>query len=198
MDLDGVLLEGLDPRPFDYLEGLNPSPFDRNKDVKGSKWQDESRGVRTTLQDPPEFTLDRPTNTLAAIDASTLKTQPLKLLDGVELDYIENFLNTFTAPSFPFLRTGDTLDECACTSERSPEGEEQERKSRHVVAEHKRKDKIRGEFNRLARLIPSLAREKGRKTQAKVIAAANQYILELRRENERLCSLLAHSRPPNR
>lgn len=125
-----------------------------------------------------------------------LPPPPVKLLDGAELDYIEAFLNSLAAPDAGTPSPGGGSGSGGLVAERlslamPAEEEESERKSRHVVAEHRRKEKIRGELDRLAQLVPALGDAGGgRRTQAKVIAAASRYILDLQRENEALRALL--------
>ena len=111
-----------------------------------------------------------------------------QLLGDSELFYLTDFFNTLQNPNLN--PAAPVVAPAALGSKRSLD--EQERKSRHVASEHKRRDRIKDELDHMMELVPS-ARQSlgtGRKSQARILAMANKYMAELQRENDLLKKLL--------
>lgn len=109
-----------------------------------------------------------------------------QLLGGSELFYLADFFDNLQRPPPAALaptRTSLGLKRPL---------DEQERKSRHVASEHKRRDRIKEEMERMVRLVPATRQAfgTGRKSQARILAAANDYLSELQGENDRLRKML--------
>jgi hypothetical protein len=112
---------------------------------------------------------------LDTFNVPTINMEGVRLLDLRELDYIEKFLETLApAPEYG----------------RKQPMDEQEKRVRHVASEHKRRNRIKDELARMSRLVPNATKSKVRNSQAKILGQANDYIEELKMENEKLRTIL--------
>lgn len=133
------------------------------------------------------------------------------ILDNSELSYLQQFFTNLTDetnplhlnipplfPSSPPPTTATTDNDSV--SQKSAD-EVMSKRRRHLLAEHKRKDRIKVELERLEGLLPEKyiigtsfnsgsSSGGGRKSQARLLAAASDCISQLRRENEQLKRLL--------
>lgn len=66
---------------------------------------------------------------------------------------------------------------------------EEEKRTRHIESEHKRRGRIKDELSRLHRLLPE-GSVQGRATQAKLLEVTCEYLEQLKTENQRLKDLL--------
>ena len=112
------------------------------------------------------------------------KLEAVRLLDLRELDYIEKFLETLAPDAPTVLTRGDTTP----ARQRL---DEKEKRVRHVASEHKRRDRIKDELARMTTLVHNTAVGKTRNSQAKILARANDYIEQLKWENNQLRAALA-------
>lgn len=80
---------------------------------------------------------------------------------------------------------------------RKPLLDEGERRSRHIASEHKRRNRIKDEMQRMTNLIPSLHHSTVRISQAKLLAHANDYIELLQEEAAQLRASLIRLDPDN-
>lgn len=80
---------------------------------------------------------------------------------------------------------------------RKPLLDEGERRSRHIASEHKRRNRIKDEMQRMTNLIPSLHHSTVRISQAKLLAHANDYIEFLQEEAAQLKASLIRLDPDN-
>lgn len=138
------------------------------------------------------------------------------LLSLPELSFIESFLCTLpTAMVAPSAGPPGPLDDRAVnwppssspdSAGRPPKAllEAHEKRTRHVQAEHKRRNRIKDELGRMARLIPlerplvpatssadDGAKKSKRKSQARLMGQANDYIEQLVGENQRLRHIIS-------
>lgn len=78
---------------------------------------------------------------------------------------------------------------------RRPILDARDKRTRHIASEHKRRNRIKEEMQRMTILIPELSRSRVRISQARLLAHANDYIEALKGENDRLRTLLIRFDP---
>jgi len=124
-----------------------------------------------------------PSNIKPLNHPQTVKMPKAALLTNDELDYIEQFLTNLPEQTL----SGPTPERKPATA--------RTKKERHLASEHKRRNRIKEELDRMSRLLPGIQHFLAicpftRIPQSKLLAHANDHIEQLQAEIERLKFLI--------